>query len=209
MFHQQFGRLPMQLGGHFAGLIYNEGILLMKVLGIDPGFAATGLAELIIANARVSGVACHLLTYGSALGNKDTRMRCYGQDLAQQLGKAPPDLVAIETTYARATSPAASQAIFDLRELIGYLKATVDAFGLPQVEVTHTQARAALHIPTKGLARDRASELARATVYERYGIGDDGGQLARCRDHLAWAIGIALAGHKKWNREQQKLISEG
>jgi Holliday junction resolvasome RuvABC endonuclease subunit len=115
----------------------------MRVLGIDPGLASTGLALVNCGERRV--LHCHRFNTDSMFSTAE-RVEMIAEVVGSWVSSHRPDLVSVEgwTWHGAAGYQAAN-----LARVIGEIVGTVRMLGVPLLEVTTTEAKAAIGLRGK------------------------------------------------------------
>lgn len=158
----------------------------MKVMGLDPGLSAAGLAQ-------IDGRRCLAAkTVRTSPGNSfEHRMFMLSREIAAALIGA--DLLVIEDQHdvavAQARAGHAGHGSGRLEQVVGLARGLADARGIPVVLLSPARIRALLGLPS----RAKKAAVARAVRDQVAGIK------VGVSEHAVDAVAIALAGEREWH----------
>lgn len=108
---------------------------MSRVLGVDPGSAATGWAVVVGTGNRFSLEAAGVIRTGS--GERSTRLASLGSALAEVVARHEPDTAAVESSFS-GRNPRSGLALAESR---GVILAVLGRAGIPVTSYTPAQVK--------------------------------------------------------------------
>ena len=153
---------------------------MVKVIGIDPGLAATGVGIVVGRGLAVSGYACGMIRTDKTLATA-ARLETLFERLGRVLADERPDLMVVEDVYSLNKFPKSG---IVLGKVIGVILLAACRSGLPVAEVPVREAKMVL----TGSGSAGKEQLERAVRHQLK-------LTAPIRpDHLSDALALALIG---------------